>query len=328
MKVVCIFAKIVVNCMPTPSGGGGTHILINNNIDDESISAISTWSSNKISEEINNTKSELHLEMQTVPPVNLLDNSDFTNPVNQKGQGSYSGTGYSIDRWYTPNSNFVVSIIGSSVRFSSVSSSSSYFIQKIEGLEGKTLTAAVCLEDGSIYTVTSIIPVEVSETTTLNSVLLPFSDSCLSLVVEGNTLLTYYQLRIGGGQQITCKWAALYEGEYTAETLPKFIPKGYANELVECKRYYQTNSIRYATLTSRINTIQGFKYPVPMRITPTITIYDEAGNAGYVSLWGKHGIYKPNNIPATRTDLYYINLQNPPEYDDVVFYQAILDANL
>ena len=129
MKDPCIFVKIVVNCTQTPSGGGGTHILINNNIDDESISAISTWSSNKISEEINNTKSELHLEMQTVPPVNLLDNSDFTNPVNQKGQGSYSGTGYSIDRWYTPNSNFVVSIIGSSVRFSSVSSSSSYFIQ-------------------------------------------------------------------------------------------------------------------------------------------------------------------------------------------------------
>ena len=326
MKDPCIFVKIVVNCTPTPSGG--VHTLINDNIDDNEISNTSTWSSNKISEEINNTKSELHLEMQTVSPVNLLDNSDFTNPVNQKGQSSYSGTGYSIDRWYTPNSNFVVSIIGSGVKLSSVSSSSAYFIQKIEGLEGKTLTAAVCLEDGSIYTVTAVIPIEAETTITLQSVSLPFSDSYLSIIVEANTLLTYYQLKIGGGQQITCKWAALYEGEYTAETLPKFIPKGYANELVECKRYYQTNSIRYATLTSRINTIQGFKYPVPMRITPTITIYDEMGNAGYVSLWGKHGIYKPNNIPATKTDLYYINLENPPEYDNVVFYKAILDANL
>lgn len=257
-----------------------------------------------------------------------MDNSDFTNPINQKNQGSYSGTGYSIDRWRSQNSNIVVSIINSGVKLSSVSSNSAYFIQKIEGLEGKTLTAAVCLEDGNIYTVTDTIPIEAETTITLQSVSLPFSDSYLSIIVEANTLLTYYQLKIGGGQQITCKWAALYEGEYTAETLPKFIPKGYANELVECKRYYQTNSIRYATLTSRINTIQGFKYPVPMRITPTITIYDEMGNAGYVSLWGKHGIYKPNNIPATKTDLYYINLQNPPEYDDVVFYKAILDANL
>ena len=326
MKDRCIFVKIQENCTQTPSGG--THILINDNINDENISNISTWSSEKINNEMNNTKSELHLEIQTPIPLNLLDNSDFTNPVNQKGQGSYIGTGYSIDRWYTPSSNFVVSIIGSGVKLSSVSSNSSYFIQKIEGLEGKTLTAAVCLEDGSIYTATSTIPVEVSETTTLNSVLLPFSDSYLSLVVEENTLLTYYQLKIGGGQQITCKWAALYEGEYTVETLPKYRPKGYANELIECQRYYQTNTIRYAVFLARINTIQGFKYPVPMRITPTITIYDEMGNAGYVSLWGKHGIYKPNNIPATKTDLYYINLQNPPEYDDVVFYKAILDANL
>lgn len=32
-------------------------------------------------------------------PVNLLDNSDFTNPVNQRGQTEYLGSGYSIDRW-------------------------------------------------------------------------------------------------------------------------------------------------------------------------------------------------------------------------------------
>ena len=33
---------------------------------------------------MNNTKSELHLEIQTPIQLNLLDNSDFTNPINQK----------------------------------------------------------------------------------------------------------------------------------------------------------------------------------------------------------------------------------------------------
>jgi hypothetical protein len=32
---------------------------------------------------------------------------------------------------------------------------------------------------------------------------------------------------------------ALYEGEYTAETLPAYQPKGYGAELAECKRYYR-----------------------------------------------------------------------------------------
>lgn len=35
------------------------------------------------------------------------------------------------------------------------------------------------------------------------------------------------------------KWAALYEGEYTADTLPEYRSKGYSIELLECQRYYQ-----------------------------------------------------------------------------------------
>ena len=30
---------------------------------------------------------------------NLLDNSDFSNPVNSLGKTSYTGVGYTIDRW-------------------------------------------------------------------------------------------------------------------------------------------------------------------------------------------------------------------------------------
>ena len=33
-------------------------------------------------------------------PRNLLDNSDFRNPVNQRGAKSYSVSGYTIDRWF------------------------------------------------------------------------------------------------------------------------------------------------------------------------------------------------------------------------------------
>lgn len=35
------------------------------------------------------------------------------------------------------------------------------------------------------------------------------------------------------------KWAALYEGAFTAENLPPYVPKGYAAELAECRLYYR-----------------------------------------------------------------------------------------
>lgn len=47
----------------------------------------------------------------------------------------------------------------------------------------------------------------------------------------------YWQLVFNDTSEITVVWAALYEGEYTAETLPEYQPKGYAAELAECMRY-------------------------------------------------------------------------------------------
>ena len=41
------------------------------------------------------------------------------------------------------------------------------------------------------------------------------------------------------------KWAALYKGEYTAETLPEYQPKGYGAERAECQRYYLPDCGRY-----------------------------------------------------------------------------------
>ena len=45
-------------------------------------------------------------------------------------------------------------------------------------------------------------------------------------------------------------WAALYEGSYTADTLPPYTPKGYAAELAECQRYYwQKTFLQYETIS-------------------------------------------------------------------------------
>ena len=49
-----------------------------------------------------------------------------------------------------------------------------------------------------------------------------------------------FYISITAGNTIPIEWVALYEGEYTADTLPEYQPKGYGVELTECMRYFQT----------------------------------------------------------------------------------------
>ena len=77
------------------------------------------------------------------------------------------------------------------------------------------------------------------------------------------------------GTAAVVRWAALYEGEYTAETLPPYVPKGYAAELAECLRYYR--KIKGDTQTFGGYAASGNAYAfIPlaqaMRIAPTVTV--------------------------------------------------------
>ena len=73
-------------------------------------------------------------------------------------------------------------------------------------------------------------------------------------------------------------WAALYEGAYTADTLPAYQYKGYAAELAECQRYYRRSItgmfVGVAANNAQYNTVN-FS---PMRIAPTVTTTALNGN--------------------------------------------------
>lgn len=88
---------------------------------------------------------------------NLLDNWYFGNPVNQRGQTSYTGAGYGIDRWkanaVTPN---VTTIKDGYIELSQ----NALIEQTLEepySLCGKQVTASTLLTTG-LYTFTATIP--------------------------------------------------------------------------------------------------------------------------------------------------------------------------
>ena len=163
-------------------------------------------------------------------PRNLLDNSDFTNPVNQRGQVSYaapSGAPDNIDRWYANRATVNVETgYITLLRNTTTSTSATYIGQKmtnIEHLTGKTLTLAFMTDIGLfcgsfVFTDVNITILSQEGWT------IAYSTSAKSFVIQTSSK-----------NSIKLYWAALYEGSYTAETLPPYVPKGYAAELLACQ---------------------------------------------------------------------------------------------
>ena len=195
-----------------------------------------------------------------VPARNLLDNSDFTNPVNQRGKTTYSTGGYTIDRWLLYGTDITMAISPSGITINT-GLSSAYLQQRMaKGLlkADKTYSAYYMDADGTI-----------SEAD----------------IITSNSDWEVFEIVLNAGETKTIVWAALYEGSYTADTLPPYVPKGYAAELAECLRYY--NIIPYDMDDYYVNANTEFPtiYPVSfpeMRIIPTVTLKENwnTGSAG------------------------------------------------
>ena len=134
-------------------------------------------------------------------PYNYLDNSDFRNPVNQRGATSYTGTSYKIDRWasYYSGSELTVNNGYISVRNNGV--------YQIVPFADMVFSAFACRTSGEI----------------------------VKLQTQNNSSQGTTTVFLPTGDWL---WAVLYEGEYTEEALPEYHPKGFAHELLECQRYY------------------------------------------------------------------------------------------
>ena len=224
-----------------------------------------------------------------VPAHNLLDNSDFTNPVNQRGATSYTGTGgkvYTIDRWHTWSNSISVSVQSG---YLSVTNSTDSIYQNISqiidkhNLTGKAATIAVWDTNGNVYCASGLM-------STNNEIVCNTpTDFWFSAVLQDDNTI-YFAIKPRGAKTATIKAAALYEGSYDASTLPAYVPKGYAAELAECQRYFTRvgNSSAYGII-SGTGCVVKIPLPTTMRndIVPTITLDSPLwvySHEGYVSL--------------------------------------------
>ena len=207
-----------------------------------------------------------------VAPRNLLDNSDFRNPVNQRDLTSYTGAVYGIDRWVGAKAN--VTVNSGYITIDKGTESYGLLCQYLASVkDGKIYTFMAKNKNGEIAVLSTTLTPDMSNKTR------GFSDGTTIVLRRSSNKDAYYCGFSTSNSTMEIEYCALYEGEYTAETLPEYQPKGYAAELAECQRYYYKlkGYWKWAAAgicTSATQAIIPIKLPQAMRVKPTATIKD------------------------------------------------------
>lgn len=223
---------------------------------------------------------------------NLLDNWYFGNPVNQRGQTSYTGTGYGIDRWKATNANTKVTL--TSLKGLTLQSTSTtaqpFIIQTIENIEqllGKTVTLSVLTNAGTLFQSTGTFPAAWPTTgnysfycniTNAADILYNVSAETLGVRLKADINNTEgiafkaVKLELGSTQTLAHKEDAIW----VVNEIPD-----YNMELMKCQRYFQVIASSYESTTNGVaigyanNAADfwvDFNLPIPMRTAPTPSI--------------------------------------------------------
>ena len=211
---------------------------------------------------------------QTSNP-NLLDNTNFFNPINQRNQTSYSNTDaapkYSIDRWQvlggtfdvqtrTYTSNSTLGIYGNQFR---------QYIPLESVSIGDTITVSSVINDTrQIFTTT--IP-QYGDTVADAPFLLETTWGGFKMITREAEHAALLTMVVNVSQSITVDWIKMEFGSFATP----YVAKGYNEELTACLRYYQRLNMNFRG--EAFNVGDGEKYFTtisfyPMRVVPTITI--------------------------------------------------------
>lgn len=224
-------------------------------------------------------------------PRNLLDNSNFLQPVNQRGNSKYVGGVYGIDRWRAFDSVAVVNVSSDGIN---VSGGNLYqYLDFGTADKTKTYTMVCKLSNGETEVISGVPSSGV------------FGQK-IGFAYSTDVGTVYVELKPGN----TFAWVALYEGAYTAATIPEYQAKGYVAELTACKRYF----IHYDRVTA-CNPSTTY-VPIPlnynMRKAPTVIVgklyggarTDVGGHVKWVSVTDKSmSLIQVENVSA---EVYYL----------------------
>lgn len=200
---------------------------------------------------------------------NLLDNSDFTNPVNQRNKTEFDINGYCIDRWQIFESTYNVN-----TRVVKSDSTVGEF-----GSQFRQIVNTDLLTIGDIVTVSAYVNntkhsfTKTIQSSTWGSIKdapydLETSWGGFKLVKLRHRTEIFFVMYLKPSQSITVNWAKLEKGSVATP----YVPKGYGAELAECMRYYQKSEDDLYAVPYGGKSYIVHEFGVPMRVAPTVTL--------------------------------------------------------
>lgn len=259
-----------VNALPTEGGDMNGGINMNgqkltglNDPEDETDAARKSYVDTSKSEAIDHADKQIK---KSSFYTNILDNSNFRNPVNQRASNSYTAVGYTIDRWRTWDAGAVSIVEGG------ITNTVTLYQYLEQGTvdASKVHTFAVGYADGSV----AILSGKITDGAENSELAFGF-----------DTGVGYNFVKILASNKIV-QWAALYEGEFTAENLPKYNRNEYTTELLKCMRYFEVAYSRAPASKGNFDNAYlwgaTLNFRVPKRIIPTITTIENWFPGWYV----------------------------------------------
>ena len=208
-----------------------------------------------------------------LPNRNLLDNGDFGNPVNQRGLTTYSGAGYTIDRWKLASSGHTLSV---GAGYITLSGTLRHYFERPTDFSGQTVTFSAEVEgsgtvqlniysqEGSANYSQSYQLSGVKQMLTMTKTIGTLADATKTLdaMLQNASALKIYRVKLELG---------------SVSTLESDPPADYGAELRKCQRYYCRGDYQLAnpfTPTGSTAYLCAVQYPVQMRVSPAVVISD------------------------------------------------------
>ena len=249
--------------------------------------AFTTSGSSQNIKPANKIGDDISILRNTTTNPNLLDNPWFT--VNQRGQSSYSGTSsvhqYVFDRWFLSWANSDVTVTKNSdgtITYTNNSSIDNMQIIQIidtpEALANRQVTLSIDVVSVTVAsgnTIGCMATLNASPWTSYARVNISSGGlySKTGILGDASTLSTNglkVLISLDAGESITFKAIKLELG--SRSTLANDTVPNYQQELAKCQRYFfKPSEMSYTVQAVSDSYIYGCRFPVKMRLTPSIT---------------------------------------------------------
>lgn len=237
---------------------------------------------------------------------NLLINPNFA--INQRGQTSYVGTVYSVDRWRNSYGTLELQSNGEIKHTSSNTwQGVAQYIENPSRLAGKTVTISAMgrVEGATAFRIylyyqigdnARVTVCQASTTSTTNTII--SASGTLPEDITDNDKLYFILYNATANTSFYCKWAKLEIGSVATE----FSPPSIAEELAKCQRYYENvyASDMWGAVSGTNYAIANCIFKTPKRTTPTLLIKNPMtiryGGTNYTqTTQGTASSYRNNN---------------------------------